>query len=128
MHIIHTAILAAYTPIHVHTQDLLSLEPECRFEEKFFQFRSTIKSLEHRLSSVLQQTFDQCPTLEAELRVLEMFQGVSKREAVQVSSIICMICSGVWLIAICGDSGLCSVIRIVYLLYTKGLDSHFITE
>ena len=31
-------------------------------------------------------TFDQCPNLMSELRVLEMFQGVSQREVVQVKN------------------------------------------
>ena len=36
------------------------------------------------MSKVLISTFDQCPNLMSELRVLEMFQGVSRREVVQV--------------------------------------------
>ena len=38
------------------------------------------------MSKVLMSTFDQCPNLMSELRVLEMFQGVSRREVVQVKS------------------------------------------
>ena len=36
------------------------------------------------MSKVLMSMFDQCPNLMNELRVLEMFQGVSRREVVQV--------------------------------------------
>ncbi len=63
----------------------MTLEPEGRFEETFFEFRSTIRSLEQRLVGVLQSWFDLCPTVLAELRVLELFQGLLRREAVQVS-------------------------------------------
>ena len=42
------------------------------------------------MSQVLMSTFDQCPNLMSELRVLEMFQGVSRREVVQVSSNYCV--------------------------------------
>ena len=38
------------------------------------------------MSKVLMSMFDQCPNLMSELRVLEMFQGVSRREVVQVKS------------------------------------------
>ena len=38
------------------------------------------------MSKVLMSTFDQCPNLMSELRVLEMFQGVSRREIVQVKN------------------------------------------
>ena len=41
------------------------------------------------MSKVLMSTFDQCPktpNLMSELRVLEMFQGVSRQEVVQVKN------------------------------------------
>ena len=38
------------------------------------------------MSEVLMSTFDQCPNLMSKLRVLEMFQGVSRREVVQVKN------------------------------------------
>ena len=63
-------------------QDLLSLESESSFEEKFFLFRSTVRLLERRLAAAVRHTFNQCPTLMAELRVLEMFKGMCRRDAV----------------------------------------------
>ena len=73
---------------HTHTfyslQDLLSLESESSFEEKFFLFRSTVRLLERRLAAAVRHTFNQCPTLMAELRVLEMFKGMCRRDAVKV--------------------------------------------
>ena len=65
-------------------QDLLNLEPENCFEEKFFLFRSTVRLLERRLAAAVRHTFNQCPTLMAELRVLEMFKGMCRRDAVKV--------------------------------------------
>ena len=44
------------------------------------------------MSKVLMSTFDQCPNLMSELRVLEMFQGVSRREVVQVNIPQCQYC------------------------------------
>lgn len=70
----------------VHSlQDMLSLEADGQFEETFFKFRSTIRSLEKQLVGVLQRLFDLCPTLMVELRVLETFQGLLRREAMQVT-------------------------------------------
>ena len=78
------ACIHTHTHIHTHTQDLLNLEPESSFEEKFFLFRSTVRPLERRLAAALKHIFDHCPTLMAELRVLEMFQGVCRRETMKV--------------------------------------------
>ena len=75
---------SSHTHTHTHTQDLLNLEPESSFEEKFFLFRSTVRPLERRLAAALKHIFDHCPTLMAELRVLEMFQGVCRRETIKV--------------------------------------------
>jgi len=86
----------AHTCIHAHSlthacthtfyslQDLLNLESESSFEEKFFLFRSTVRLLERRLAAAVRHTFNQCPTLMAELRVLEMFKGMCRRDAVKV--------------------------------------------
>ena len=42
------------------------------------------QNLERKLSNVLRQSFLQCPTIEAKLRLLEVFEGISGRELVQV--------------------------------------------
>ena len=41
------------------------------------------QDLERRLAIVLHQSFQQCPTIGAQLRLLEVFEGVSGREMVQ---------------------------------------------
>jgi dynein heavy chain len=42
------------------------------------------QSLEKRLAEILRLAYNQCPTVEAQLRLLEVFEGVSGRELVQV--------------------------------------------
>ena len=66
------------------SQDLLSLDSDSSFEAAFFQLRSSVRVLEQRLVEALKEAFALCPTLSAELKVLEMFPGVTKREAIQV--------------------------------------------
>ena len=65
-------------------QDLLSLEDDSSFEEHFFHFRSSVKGFERQLVDTLDQILDHTPSLQAKLRVLELFQGVFKREAIMV--------------------------------------------
>lgn len=66
-------------------QDLLCLDDSGQsFEESFFLFRSTMRSLERRCSVALRTTFTLCPSLMAELRVLDMFQELIKRDAIKV--------------------------------------------
>jgi hypothetical protein len=64
---------------------LLSLEPDCSFEEHFFHFRSSVKGFEKQLVGCLDQILDHTPSLPAKLRVVEMFQGIFKRDAIKVS-------------------------------------------
>ena len=54
------------------------------FEEHFFHFRLKIKELEKRLVPALKRAFDSAPTLLVQLRVLEMYQGISKRDDIKV--------------------------------------------
>lgn len=63
----------------------MSLEADCSFEEHFFHFRSAVKSFEKQLVGALKQTLDDTASLQAKLRVLEMFQGMFRREAIKVS-------------------------------------------
>lgn len=45
---------------------------------------SVFQSLEGKLAQILRISFNQCPTVEAQLRLLEVFEGISGRELVQV--------------------------------------------
>ena len=72
-------------------QDLLNVEPDSSFEEYFYKFRVTVKELEGRLVHPLKQTFDRATTLPALLRVLEMYQGISRRDAIKVTEILAII-------------------------------------
>ena len=47
-------------------------------------FDFCIQNLERRLADVLRQSFKQCPDTAAKLRLLEVFEGTSGRELVQV--------------------------------------------
>ncbi|XP_071095883.1 uncharacterized protein [Haliotis cracherodii] len=63
--------------------NVLNIDGSQLFERSFFKFRTVVKSLEKRLAGILRQAFCQCPTVEAQLRLLEVFEGVSSRELVQ---------------------------------------------
>lgn len=65
-------------------QDLLNLDPDCSFEENFFHFRSKVKDLEQFLLPALNRAFAGAPTLQAQLRVLELYQGISRRDSIRV--------------------------------------------
>lgn len=58
------------------------------FEEHFFHFRSSVKGFEKQLVVTLNKLLDHTPSLQAKLRVVEMFQGVFKREAIMVSGFV----------------------------------------
>ena len=45
------------------------------------------QDLEHNLADVMRQSFKQCWDTRAKLRLLEVFEGISGRELVQVRSI-----------------------------------------
>ena len=47
------------------------------------------QDLEKRIADVLRQAFAQCPTIDAQLRLLEVFEGISARELVQVRAGSC---------------------------------------
>ncbi|XP_076457719.1 uncharacterized protein LOC143291635 isoform X3 [Babylonia areolata] len=64
--------------------NVLNIDGSQSFERAFFKFRTVVKSLEKRLSGILRQSFSQCPTVESQLRLLEVFEGVSGREMVQL--------------------------------------------
>lgn len=49
----------------------------------FYNKIYSLQDLEKRLATVLRQSFQQCPTIGAQLRLLEVFEGVSGREMVQ---------------------------------------------
>lgn len=50
-------------------------------------FVSHQQMLEKQLAEILRQAFQQCHTLGAQLRLLEVFEGISSRELVQVHDI-----------------------------------------
>lgn len=47
----------------------------------------TIQTLERALGQILHQSLHQCPTVLAQLRLLEVFEGISGREMVHVSCV-----------------------------------------
>lgn len=66
-------------------QDLLSLRVDGHFESQFFSFRCKVQRLEKQLGQELGAWLHRSPSLQAQLRIMEMFQCVSRREAVRVS-------------------------------------------
>ncbi|XP_039611018.1 dynein beta chain, flagellar outer arm-like [Polypterus senegalus] len=63
--------------------DILFTESNQSFEKAFFDFRITIKELEFQIAEVLQSDFQQTPTIGAQLRLLQVFEGISGRDLVQ---------------------------------------------
>ncbi|KAM9320087.1 uncharacterized protein PAF06_004553 [Gastrophryne carolinensis] len=53
------------------------------FQKAFFELRTKIKNLEHQLGNILRISFDGCPTVASQLRLLEVFEGVSRRDIVK---------------------------------------------
>ncbi|XP_052060514.1 uncharacterized protein LOC127700861 isoform X4 [Mytilus californianus] len=64
-------------------ENVLSIDGSQNFERAFFKFRTVVKTLEGKLAQILRISFNQCPTVEAQLRLLEVFEGISGRELVQ---------------------------------------------
>lgn len=86
----HIHFLLDQTPLPpslLFLQDLLNTEPDSSFEEHFYRFRVKVKELEQRLVWPLKQAFDEAPTLSALLRVLELYQGICRRESIKVPEI-----------------------------------------
>uniref|UniRef100_W5M8M7 Uncharacterized protein n=1 Tax=Lepisosteus oculatus TaxID=7918 RepID=W5M8M7_LEPOC len=73
----------AFTSFTSKNMHMLSTSQDQAFEKSFFDFRITIKELEHQIAGVLKVCFQQCPSINSQLRLLEVFQGVISRECVQ---------------------------------------------
>ncbi|XP_018102433.1 dynein beta chain, flagellar outer arm [Xenopus laevis] len=73
---------AEETFVHQIT-DIITTDKNSPFEKEFFDFRTTIKDLEHQLGGILRSSFDQCPNIASQLRLLEVFEGISRRDIVK---------------------------------------------
>ncbi|XP_052258855.1 uncharacterized protein LOC127863384 isoform X2 [Dreissena polymorpha] len=80
---IHEKYTQSMADFFAVVNNVLSIDGSQNFERAFFQFRTIVKSLEKRLAEILRLAYNQCPTVEAQLRLLEVFEGVSGRELVQ---------------------------------------------
>ena len=72
-----------------------------RFDDDFYVFRSTIKSLERRLAAVLTQGFDDTPTIYARFKLLDSFEDLLERpiildELEKKQLALVQVRSGVW--------------------------------
>ncbi|XP_069470025.1 uncharacterized protein [Ambystoma mexicanum] len=65
------------------TADIFTIDRNNPFEKAFFDFRIIIKDLEHQLAGILRISFQQCHTIGAQLRLLEVFEGISRREIIK---------------------------------------------
>ncbi|XP_075192459.1 uncharacterized protein LOC142291659 [Anomaloglossus baeobatrachus] len=63
--------------------DVLTAGKNSTFQKAFFDMRTTIKSLEHQLGNILRNSLDQCPTIASQLKLLEVFEGVTRRDVVK---------------------------------------------
>ncbi|XP_071959570.1 uncharacterized protein [Antedon mediterranea] len=80
---IHKQFAESMDSFNSNVANILDLTATQAFERAFFQFRTTVKDLERQLAFVLRQSFQQCPTIGSQLRLLEVFEGISSRELVQ---------------------------------------------
>ncbi|XP_068122143.1 uncharacterized protein [Hyperolius riggenbachi] len=64
-------------------KNIFTINKNSPFQEAFFDLRTTVKSLEHQLGNILRRSFDQCPTVASQLRLLEVFEGISRRDIVK---------------------------------------------
>ncbi|KAI0240669.1 Dynein beta chain, flagellar outer arm [Lamellibrachia satsuma] len=81
---IHTKYSDTMSNFFSKVTNVLAIDGTQAFEKAFFEFRTVVKDLESKLADVLRQSFHQCPTIGAQLRLLEVFEGISSRELVQL--------------------------------------------
>ena len=74
-----TAVLENFMAV---PYDVLDVEVK-QFDDDFYEFRCSIKELERRLGSVLNQGFDDCATVFAAFKLIESFEGLLEREFIQ---------------------------------------------
>ena len=55
---------------------------EKKFDDDFYEFRSTVKELERRLGSIITQGFEDCPTVAAAFKLFDSFEGLLEREII----------------------------------------------
>ena len=62
--------------------DVLDVDVK-QFDDDFYSFRASIKELERRLGSVLNQGFEDCATVFSAFKLIESFEGLLEREFIQ---------------------------------------------
>ncbi|CAM9536900.1 unnamed protein product [Discosporangium mesarthrocarpum] len=77
---IHTDFTLAVEAVRSCDHDIMDIEAE-GFEQSYFEFRCGSKVMHHerRLASVLNQGFDDCPTVRGRLRLLDCFADLVLR-------------------------------------------------
>ena len=80
---IYTDFMQAVEALQAVEYDLMDIE-EKKFDDDFYSFRSLIKELERRLSSVIIQAFDDCPTVGVIFKLLDAFDTLLDREIIQL--------------------------------------------
>ncbi|XP_075119220.1 uncharacterized protein LOC142194092 [Leptodactylus fuscus] len=63
--------------------DVLAAGKNSTFQKAFFDLRVTIKSLEHQLGNILRNSLNQCPSMASQIKLLEVFEGVTRRDIVK---------------------------------------------
>ena len=74
-----TAILETFAKV---PYDVLDIDVK-QFDDDFYEFRCSIKELEQRIGSVLNQGFDDCATVYGAFKLIESFEGLLEREFIQ---------------------------------------------
>nr|WAQ15579.1 axonemal dynein heavy chain E [Halisarca dujardinii] len=82
--LIYEGFEQALSGLTLSQQDMLDLNDTTgAFESKFFTFRSKVKTLETQAGHLLCDIWDKSSTNFSKLRILELFNGLCSREAIQ---------------------------------------------
>ncbi len=79
---INKAFVAEFQKFKEIEYDVLNVDDK-RFDETFYEFKLLVKELERKIASILIKAFDDCSTIESSFKVIESFQPLLTREAIQ---------------------------------------------
>eukprot|EP00163_Fabomonas_tropica_P009916 TRINITY_DN1985_c0_g1_i1.p1 TRINITY_DN1985_c0_g1~~TRINITY_DN1985_c0_g1_i1.p1 ORF type:complete len:4225 (-),score=1474.45 TRINITY_DN1985_c0_g1_i1:598-13272(-) len=79
---VFTDFQAALVHFHQIQYDIMDASVK-QFDDDFYEFRSTIKELERRVGSVLNQGLDDCATVNAGFKLRDSFEGLLDRDIIQ---------------------------------------------
>jgi dynein heavy chain len=79
---VYADFMAAVASFQAVKYDIMDVDAKS-FDDDFYEFRCSIKELERRLGSVLTQGFDDCATVSGRFKLLDSFDTLLERPAIQ---------------------------------------------